>query len=393
MEEHMVTWSPQQAAALDAVRNWMRDRSAPFFYLAGFAGTGKTTLAKHFAEGRANVLYGASTGKAASVMRDRGCAGATTIHRLIYRPTQKPTERLDQLRRLLASEDDPKERERLRGQISDEAAEVRSPAFRLNLDSPVRGASLVIIDECSMVNERTGQDLLGFGVPVLVLGDPAQLPPVKSAGFFTSGTPDAMLTEVHRHARESGILRAATDIRNGKPLADDYGDDVRLFAHGEMDPRDAIEQDQILVGRRVSRRDTNRRVRELLGRGDWLPEPGDRLVCRRNNHDLGLLNGDVWTALRAEDHHHTVALTIEQGDLVEHVDAWAIRFQDETADCDYDKDVQDFEFGYALTAHLAQGSQWPSVVVFDESRYFRKDASKWLYTSVTRASERLTIIR
>jgi cell division transport system ATP-binding protein len=68
-------------------------------------------------------------------------------------------------------------------------------------------SSLVIIDECSMVDAELGRDLLSFGKPVLVLGDPAQLPPVKGGGFFTDAEPDVMLTEVHRQAADNPIIR------------------------------------------------------------------------------------------------------------------------------------------------------------------------------------------
>jgi exodeoxyribonuclease-5 len=60
------------------------------FRLFGFAGTGKTTLAKRIAEEcGGDVLFAAFTGKAAQVMRNRGCANARTIHSLIYRPARR----------------------------------------------------------------------------------------------------------------------------------------------------------------------------------------------------------------------------------------------------------------------------------------------------------------
>ena len=56
------------------------------FRLFGYAGVGKTTLARHVAQGaRGEAAFAAFTGKAALVMRSKGCAGATTIHALIYR--------------------------------------------------------------------------------------------------------------------------------------------------------------------------------------------------------------------------------------------------------------------------------------------------------------------
>src|SRR6188508_3047527 len=85
----MPTFSPEQDAALKAVADWLKIKPgsrAPVFRLFGYAGTGKTTLARHIAEGvDGKVLFAAFTGKAAQVMRNKGCAGASTIHSLIYR--------------------------------------------------------------------------------------------------------------------------------------------------------------------------------------------------------------------------------------------------------------------------------------------------------------------
>ena len=55
-----------------------------------------------------------------------------------------------------------------------------------------------MIDECSMVDAELGRDLLSFGIPLLVLGDPAQLPPIQGAGFFTSAEPDAKIRKLVR---------------------------------------------------------------------------------------------------------------------------------------------------------------------------------------------------
>ena len=69
-----------------------------------------------------------------------------------------------------------------------------------------------------MVDAELGRDLMSFGVPVLVLGDPAQLPPIQGGGFFTEAEPDMMLTEVHRQAEDNPIIRLSMDIRAGRDL-------------------------------------------------------------------------------------------------------------------------------------------------------------------------------
>jgi exodeoxyribonuclease-5 len=392
-----MNWSPQQDAALAAVSRWMRERSSPFFYLAGYAGTGKTTLAKHFAEdvGGGGVLFASFTGKAAAVMRNKGCTEATTIHRLIYTAREKGSARLKDLREKLDNTTDERELERIRRQIRDEVKALRAPNFVLNPESPVRSAGLVVIDECSMVNGRMADDLLSFGVPVLVLGDPAQLPPVGGGGYFTEREPNHMLTEVHRQAAESAIIRLATDVRQGRALEfGEYGD-ARVLRRGTVDPQQVLAFEQVLVGRNGTRRATNRRVRDLLGRISDLPQPGDRLVCLRNNHDIGLLNGEIWNTLdSAVLDDATLGLTIENGDLVENVTAWAAPFRgEELGQWDHDRDVQEFDYGYVLTVHKAQGSQWPRVFVFDESGVFRQHAKRWLYTAITRAANELVVVQ
>src|SRR5262252_10348710 len=94
----MPAFSPHQDAALRAVAGWLkskpgRGRTPQVFRLFGYAGTGKTTLAKHVAEGvDGKVVFAAFTGKAALVMRRKGCAGASTIHSLIYKPPESNEE-------------------------------------------------------------------------------------------------------------------------------------------------------------------------------------------------------------------------------------------------------------------------------------------------------------
>ena len=57
------------------------------------------------------------------------------------------------------------------------------------------------------------------------------------------------------------------------------------------------------------------------------------------------------------------------------------------------RESDEFDYGYALTVHKAQGSQWDDVLLFDESYAFREHRARWLYTGLTRAAKRLTIVR
>src|SRR5215212_5623898 len=354
----MPSFSPQQNAALKSVSEWLnakpgRNGTPQVFRLFGYAGTGKTTLARHIAEHvDGKVLFAAFTGKAAQVMRSKGCGGASTIHSLIYRP--------------LESDD-------------------KEPSFELWDDAPARQAKLIVIDECSMVDAELGRDLMSFNVPLLVLGDPAQLPPVAGGGFFTEAAPDAMLTEVHRQAQDDPIVRLSMQVRAGERLTPGEYGRSSVVRRDDFDPQRALETDQILVGRNATRRAYNTRMRERRGFDDPLPLAGDKLVCLRNNRRKGLFNGGLWNVAERPTTRRQILklrLTPDEGfsGKIEALD-WQLR-----------KKYEEFDYGYVLTVHKAQGSQWDDVVLFDESFAFPENRDRWLYTGVTRAAKRLTIV-
>ena len=365
-----MTWSTQQEAAIKSVKTWLRDKNSPqIFRLFGYAGTGKTTIARDFAEGvKGHVMFGAFTGKAALVLRRKGCEGASTIHSMIYRV--------------------------------DDDNSGWEPKFILKDDSDVRSAKLVIIDEVSMVGDDLARDLLSFGTKVLVLGDPAQLPPVKGAGYFINATPDIMLTEVHRQARDNPIIAMSMTIREGGRLErGEYGTS-RVIGRADITPDAILASDQILVGLNRTRHAYNRRIRELLGRESDMPVSGDKLVCLRNDREKKLLNGGLWIAESAKARGDLVKMMIVPEDEQDEPKPTAVKVRREffqgTEDMvhfDELKGTQSFTYGYALTVHKSQGSQWNDIVVFDESSSFREDRSKHLYTAITRAAERVTVVQ
>ncbi|HZH51315.1 MAG TPA: AAA family ATPase [Microvirga sp.] len=362
-----MTWSTQQDAALKAVADWLRRGDRPVFRLFGYAGTGKTTLARHIAEGiDGEVVFGAYTGKAALVMRSKGCADASTIHSLIYRSRE-----------------------------SDEGG----PQFVLNRQSPVAKADLVIIDECSMVDEELGRDLLSFGQPILVLGDPAQLPPVKGGGFFTEAPPDVMLTEVHRQAKDNPIVHMSMQVREGGRLEPGTWGESRVIRRREIDAATVLAADQILVGLNKTRRLYNGRLRELNGYRDPMPAAGEKLVCLRNDKTKGLLNGGTWSiqAVRGIRNDFVRMDVLPDDDARRRAVEVAVHkaFFEGTEDevpFPLRRESDEFTYGYALTVHKAQGSQWDDLVLFDESYAFREHRSRWLYTGLTRAAEKVTVV-
>ena len=368
----MTSFTPHQDRALRAVADWLkakpgRGSTPPVFRLFGYAGTGKTTLARHIAEGvDGTVKFAAFTGKAALVMRNKGCEGASTIHSLIYRARESGEEQ---------------------------------PNFVLWDDAPASKAKLIVIDECSMVDAELGRDLMSFECPLLVLGDPAQLPPIQGGGFFTDAEPDAMLTEVHRQAQDDPIVRMSMAVREGRPLELGTFGDSAVVRRDALDPERVMAADQILVGRNATRRAYNMRVRQKRDIEDPLPVAGDKLVCLRNNRKKALFNGGLWRVkARAQSKSRIITMRLAPdedlgGRLVKvsvRVDCFGGGIED--IPWEQRRPYDEFDYGYVLTVHKSQGSQWDDVVLFDESFAFPDSRARWLYTGITRAAKRLTVV-
>lgn len=374
-------WSPQQNEALSKAAAWLRLRYAPTFYLAGYAGTGKSTLAQHIAaQENGKVRYAAFTDKAAGVMRQKGCAGAKTIHSLIYK-----------------------------GRVDAEGKPMRDEHGNVILEvnrGALQGVSLVIVDEVSMVNEELGKDLLSFGVPVLVLGDPAQLAPVRGEGYFTGGQPDYMLTEVHRQAKDSPIIRLASEIRSGGRYGQPCDiEGLHICRRSDLEQHRVTDADMVIVGRNLSRQRYNARLRELHGFTDPNPMVGESLICLRNDREKHIANGEIYKIVAKSKpgrnkSRKVLRYTVADPDSPERPEI-EIKVRPEFFKPDNSANeinwkelvgTQRFTFGLAITAHKAQGSQWSKVCVFDESSAFGDDRRRWLYTAVTRAADHLTLV-
>ena len=371
-----MSWSPQQDRAISDVRAWIVDPSGKqIFRLFGYAGTGKTTLAKELAKSvRGTVLFATFTGKASLVLRQKGCGEASTIHSLIYKV-----------------------------EVNESTGEA---SFILNPDSALSDAALLIVDEVSMVGEELALDLLTFRKRILVLGDPAQLPPVKDEGFFINEAPDVMLTEVHRQARDNPIIRMSMEIReDGHLTPGQYGESLVIsrsaVGYDQLQER-VLGTDQLLCGLNRTRVAYNRRIRALKGLAGqaevWHPATGDRLICLKNKREKAIFNGGMWTADKIGDKFG--CLSIEVTSLDEQRDPLTVEVAEEffvgaehKIDWRERRKYDEFTYGWAITCHKSQGSQWRDVVIFDESGAFRDSRTNWLYTAVTRAAEKVMVIQ
>lgn len=403
--------SSQQLAAKDAITEWFEAGEESIFRLFGYAGTGKTTTIRSLISdldlimGK-DVLFGAFTGKAAMVMRKTGLP-ARTIHSLIYKPVEPNKEVCEKLQKELKNESDPDEKKRIRKELNDKS---KVQFFLRNEDeTELTNAQLLVLDECSMVGEDMLRDLLTFKVPLLVLGDPGQLPPIEGEGALTGAKPNIMLTEIHRQAAGNPIIDLATRARNGI-----YIPFMKLGSSGHirkdmMQDEEVLAFDQILVGKNATRKMLNQNIRKLKGFISPYPVAGEKLICLKNDMNVpggGLFNGMICTVESVGELLETsIELTIRRETDPANFPPVTIRALRAHFDSYFDKealdnvkwweraDTNEFDFGYAITVHKAQGSQWENILVYDDKFlvWKRDDRKRWMYTAITRAVESVTI--
>ena len=347
------TPSPLQVQAIRDIREWFENRTVdqPVFRVWGYAGSGKSTLTKHAIaelgldtmtrnpDGSVDgitggALYAAFTGKAALVMTRKGTP-ASTIHSLIYRVSEATKEEIDRVKDDIAAikaklpglgmRERFLEESRLRS-LEIRLADIHKPRFVLNEQSIVRDAKLIVLDEVSMVGEEMASDLLAFGKPILVLGDPGQLPPIKGDGAFTRDAPDVMLTEIHRQAGESAIIRLATMARQSQPIP--YGEHdafVWKLRRDQVGPEQMLRGGQVICGRNATRIQLNTAMKEAAGFPDVYPlgdarnGHAEKIICLKNRNDIGVVNGMFleFSDIRDETEHcFSAVVRSEDGDTL-----------------------------------------------------------------------------
>ncbi|MCB1377320.1 MAG: AAA family ATPase [Alphaproteobacteria bacterium] len=419
------TPSAMQAQAIATIKDWFENRTGEqqVFKVFGYAGSGKSTLVKHamgelgLADG-SDVLYAAITGKAALVMTRKGTP-ASTIHSLIYRVSEATPAEIERIKEeiagLKASLPGMAVAERLFAESQLTSLQLRlsdshKPRFILNEQSALRDAKLLVLDEVSMVGDEMARDLLAFGKPVLVLGDPGQLPPVKGEGAFTRDTPEVMLTEIHRQAGESAILRLATLAREGRPIP--YGEHDRYvwkMRRADVAPEQMLKGGQVICGKNATRIQLNLAMKGAAGFNGFYPGgQGEKLICLKNRNDLGLVNGmflDLENIEDADELSFTAAVRTEDGQRIggerERFRIYKGHFDEHVAP-DPERERRDHwkkktlieaVWGWAITCHKSQGSQWPNIIVFDDGLgRTAEDRARWLYTAITRAEQGLVLL-
>ena len=386
----------------------------PYTVIAGYAGSGKSTLVKFIISALnipdEKVAYVAYTGKAANVLKNKGCPNATTAHKLLYYARQNKN-----------------------------GTYTFTPKKVLDADY-----DLIVVDEVSMLPQELWYQLLGHGVYVLAMGDPGQLSPIGDETNTVLDNPHIFLDEIMRQAQESAIIRLSMHIREGKDFTQfpTVSGEVRIIPHRWQfadENQTLLQASQILCGTNAQRFDLNDKVRKMLGRGP-MPEPEDKIIGLKNHWDHisdegnALTNGAIGSII-PKDHYTQVYPAIAKFKGWEPTDILFADFVTDDGDTFHDLPIDykgltqnspsltaaqeyqlgghnkmmlmkmqmsniltipyAFNYGYAITCWKAQGSEYPYVLAYDCSWLRKKNKDeyiKYLYTAVTRAEKAIILV-
>lgn len=432
--------SADQRAAITAATDAPPAPREPFL-LTGNAGMGKTTIAHAIVSAlppdlTARVLYVAESNKAVSVLRSKlpTTAMTATVCSAAYRFDVDKKRQLDEIESQLAEPGISYfERSTLlnaKRALADNPD--RIPIYRWR--HPVLGEdtapTLVVLDEGSMINSSTRAYLDSLGVPMLIIGDWAQLPPIDGdPGYRFRTASDATLTTCHR----TDVPRLVRLWDRARAIVTDPDADL-LPKHGWLADRDTLRSllktDAVITGRRVTHAAITFALRAITNRPLHTPVPGDVLMASANGP--GVTKGDFRTVARVrptilhskDDKNrrrrtkcYTITFTDGSTTLAETYGFYRPWLKPEQLDAYapslaaiptvYDarrknpppyeilpagaSALTSWEFGQVITCHKAQGSQWPRIAVIDESMCWREQAGEWAYTAVSRASHNVKI--
>lgn len=381
--------------------NWYHRMEKQTLEISGPAGSGKTSLVRYLIERLKldidDVLFCAFSGKAVSQLAKHGLP-AKTIHSAIYEYVKEPKR--DEDGRIIYKK-------------NGKAEMVSSFVLRDYLPSHIK---LIVIDEGSMVNMDIAKDILSFGIPIIVLGDLNQLPPVFGNEYFLKD-PDIKLKKIMRQHENDPIIQLSQMVLKGLPLIPGIYGRSCVMTKKDMTLDLIRRHDIVLTGTNRTRLQVNDLFRSKIKGYKTLdyPHHDEKIICRRND----------WN--REIDSKHGIYLTNGTAGYVEYCDKKSftgdtlrIDFRPDfinktirnipidykrlkTQNMDSEAGIRDeimrkrgidaFEYAYAITCHLSQGSQWPSVLFLAE-RLFRDelDQRKFLYTGITRAMKSITIV-
>ena len=390
----------------------------PIATFGGYAGTGKSTLiTKIISELRKenknyNFSFLSFTGKAANILKSKLIFESRinkngykqdvdfigTIHSFMYKAK---TTYDNELKKYVIT------------------------GWKKKTKSEIGPYSLIIIDEASMLPNYILNDLKTYEIQILAVGDHGQLPPVTKDPDKTNiiQHPDIKLIKIHRQCENSPIIKLSQFVRDHGHIPNNTVFDKSVFKidwnHNKCQEiwnnELSFDKDMVcLCGFNYSRVVINEMIRNKFKFKENFPYSDERIICLKNDHKLGIMNGQMATlmwSIGISKKFMKVTIDLDD-DMVdgyvdcvsslttynqEYHDIYNIQYTKKDKRILKEqgfKDVNYFDYGYCISIHKSQGGSWDMVVLFEQRGRNWSDEyyAKWLYTGITRAKNKLMII-
>lgn len=393
--------TPKQQQGLKIVIDRFKAREK-YTVISGYAGSGKSTLVRFIIDAlssygikeETDVCFACYTGKAAQVLIDKGNKNSMTTHKLIYQAFPRPDGTFSYI-----------------------------PKKELEY-------KVIIVDECSMLPKKMADKLLSYyGIYVVFCGDPGQLPPInKDDDNHLLDRPHIFLDQIMRQAEDSGIIQLSMKVREGNNIDNFKSDDAIVLPSSELNTGMLEWADIILCATNKTRTQINQQMRNLYGLSG-APKDGDKIINLHNDWNRFSEEGNALTNGVIGYIHNPYESWVHTPPFARipfnEIKVYTGEFISETGDnfgaLTIDKSLIDtgtpslsnkqkyllrknektrvlmpyeFDYAYAITCHKSQGSSWKNVLVIEEGFPFVKEEhQKWLYTAITRAEEKVVVVR
>lgn len=383
----MIELTDEQEYIIEQAVKWYYHSSSNLFEFTGSAGTGKSVVLNAIVNRLGLTLQDIAPmsyiGASAIVMRRKGLYNARTIHSWLYHPVERKRKDVN-------------------------GKDVINKYFNLPeyeigfAPKPLSDVKLIVIDEAGTVPYELKQEIDSRGIKTIACGDANQLPPPMSKPGYLIGGNIYRLTKIMRQAGNSPIIYLASRASKGLPIHNGTYGNVLVIDRGELNANMLKNSEILLCGTNKTRDAYNNIIRPIkIGvRNTNVPAYGDLLICRKNNWQveadgINLANGLIGTVINQPDVSGYASRTFKIDFLPLGSTVPFINLK-----CDYQyfnssleqrnflKNAkfqvgEKFEFAYAITTHISQGSQF-SNGIYVEEHLNRNINNKLNYTAITR---------
>ena len=387
-------FNPEQEAVISAGVNFIHRSSKQVFQFAGGPGTGKTECIHEIVR-RSGIPLNriapmAFIGQASIVMRLRGLLNAKTIHSWLYECIEEDI-------------------------LDEHGLPVMDPVFNKPMKKIIfvprnlNDIDLFIIDEG--YPKYMKKDIESRGKKIIVCGDKNQLPPVDDEPAYLIDDDVMVINQVMRQDAWSYIIQLGKLVLNGiEPHVGLYGNVLVIDRDDLTD--EMIKNSQVIIcGTNKTRDYYNEYIRkDIFHKNTILPTVGERVMCRKNNWSIevdgiNLTNGLTGTVTKPADVYRfdgkTFTIDFKSDLLGLHFNDITCNYQYFTANTRAQKEFiknskyaigEKFEYAYAKTTHLCQGSQYYNGIYISE--YLNKDIQRQLdFTAVTRFMRNMIYVK